>query len=156
SEALHHAEHHHGIGERLFDGRQIAIIAHSTAHNHADALQLIDATATPTAWERAVAASLRGICLTRAGQPTTSAINTMIGTSLEYDAEPDHAVFHVRLGLSVAALATDVHDIQPVIQTITHTATNAADAYAARETLASGLPLTEPIKQALNELVRPA
>jgi hypothetical protein len=80
----------------------------------------------------------------------------MIDTYLEYDAEPDNAVFHVRLGLSVADLATDVRDLQPVIRTIAHTITDAADAYAAHETLASGLPLVEPVTQALNELVRPA
>jgi len=156
SEALHQAEEHHGIGERLFDGRQIAIIAHSTTHDHTEALRLIDATATPTAWERAVAACLQVICLTRAGQPTTSAINTMIDTYLAYDADPDHALFHVRLGLTVADLAADVHDIQPVIRMIERTAINAADAYAAREILTSDLPLTEPAATTLNEIVHPS
>ncbi len=41
ADALRHAEQHHGIGERLLDGRQIAIIAYSVTGQHTHAAHLL-------------------------------------------------------------------------------------------------------------------
>jgi hypothetical protein len=155
SEALHRAERHNGLGHRLFDGRQVAIIAHCAAHNHAEAIRLTEASATPTAWEEAVAACIKVICLTWAGQPTNSATAAMVDAYLALDPVPEHAVFHVRLGLSVADLA---HDTQPVIRMIERSALDAADAYAARDarTNRTPSPFTEAAAHALNKIVRAA
>ncbi|MBV9143818.1 MAG: hypothetical protein JO115_23355 [Pseudonocardiales bacterium] len=158
SEALHQAEQYNGLGQRLFDGRQVAIIAHCAAHNHAEALRLTEASATPTAWEEAVAACMKVICLTWAGQPTSSATAAMLDTYLALDPVREHAVFHVRLGLSVADLAHNTHDTQPVVRMIERSALDAADAYAAHDIRANRTPspLTKRAAQALNKIVRAA
>ncbi|MGH3815414.1 MAG: hypothetical protein ACRDUV_23685 [Pseudonocardiaceae bacterium] len=158
SEALHRAEQHNGLGHRLFDGRQVEIIAHCAAHNHAEAIRLTEASATPTAWEEAVAAGLKVICLTWAGRPTNSATAAMVDAYLALDPVPDHAVFHVRLGLSVADLAHDTHDAEPVIRMIERSALDAADAYAARDARTNRMPapLTAEAAHALDKTVRAA
>ncbi len=158
SEALHRAEQHNGLGHRLFDGRQVAIIAHCAAHNHAEAMRLTETSAMPTAWEQAVAACLKVICLTWAGQPTHSDTAAMVDAYLALDPVPEHTVFHVRLGLSVADLAHDTRDTQPVIRMIERSALDAADAYAARDarTHRTRSPLTEAAAHALNKTVRAA
>lgn len=158
SEALDRAQQHNGLGHRLLDGRQVAIIAHCAAHNHAEAIHLTEASATPTAWEKAVAACMKVICLTWAGQPTNSATTAMVDAYLALDPIPEHAVFHVRLGLSVADLAQDTHDTQPIIRMIERSALDAADAYAARDvcTNRTPSPLTEAASRTLNKIIREA
>ncbi|MGQ0774862.1 MAG: hypothetical protein ACT4NY_10685 [Pseudonocardiales bacterium] len=165
SEALHRAEQHNGLGHRLFDGRQVAIIAHCAAHNHAEAIRLTETSATPTAWEEALAACLKVICLTWAGQPTHSATTAMVSATtamvnayLALDPVPEHAVFHVRLGLSVADLARHTHDTHPVIRMTEHSALDSGDAYAARDarTNRTPSPLTEAAAHALDKAVRAA
>ncbi|MGH3938414.1 MAG: hypothetical protein ACRDTG_07220, partial [Pseudonocardiaceae bacterium] len=154
SEALHRAEQHNGLGHRLFDGRQVAIIAHCAAHNHAEAIRLTEASATPTPWEKAVAACMKVICLTWAGQPTHSATAAMVNAYLALDPVPEHAVFHVRLGLSVADLAHHTQDTQPVIRMIERSALDAADAYAARDARTHRTPpLTKAATHALDKTV---
>jgi hypothetical protein len=158
SEALHRAEQHNGVGHRLFDGRQVAIIGHCAAHDHAEAIRLTEASATPTAWEEAVAACLKVICLTWAGRSTHSATATMVDTYLALDPVPEQAVFHVRLGLSVADLAHSTQDTQPVIRTIERSALDSADAYAARaaRTSRTAAPFTEVAAHALDKTVQAA
>ncbi len=158
SEALHRAEQHHGLGHRLFDGRQVAIITHCVAHHHPEAIRLTEASATPTAWEQAVAACMKVICLTWAGQPTHSATTAMVNAYLALDPVPEHAVFHVRLGLSVADLAHHTQDTQPVIRIIERSALDAADAYTARDALTNHTPspLAKAAAHALNKTVQAA
>lgn len=158
SQALQQAEQHNGVGHRLFDGRQVAIIAHCAAHHHAEAIRLTEASATPTTWEQAVAACLKVICLVWAGQPTISATATMVDAYLALDPVPEHAVFRVRLGLSVADLTHDTHDTQPVLRMIERSALDAADGYAARDarTHRTPSPLTEAAAHALNQTVQAA
>jgi hypothetical protein len=155
SEALHRAEQHNGVGHRLFDGRQVAIIAHCAAHNHAEAIRLTAASATPTAWEKAVAACLKVLCLTWAGRPTNSATTAMVDAYLALDPVPEHAVFHVRLGLSVVDLAHHTQDTQPVIRMIERSALDSADAYAARDasTNRTPSPLTAAAAQTLDKTI---
>lgn len=157
AEALHEAEQHNGIGQRLLDGRQVAIIAHCAAGDYVDALRLIDATATPTPWEEAVAACLKVVCLTWVRRPVDSAVTAMVDIYLSLVPAPEHAVFQVRLGLTVADLASD-QDIRLVAQKIERIATDAADAYAARDVLTSStpLPLTASASHVLRETVRAA
>lgn len=158
SEALQRVEQHNGLGQRFFDGRQVAIIAHCVAHNHAEALCLIEASATPTAWEEAVAACMKVLCRTWAGLPTDSATAATIDAYLALDPVPEHAVFHVRLGLSVAEFADDTHDTRPVVRMIERSTLDSADAYAAREarTNPTPSPLTDAAAQALDKTVQAA
>lgn len=72
SEALHHIEQHKGIGKRMLDGRQVAILAYCAAGDCDRALNMLDDSSTPEPWEQAVTACLRTFCLNVSGRPTGS------------------------------------------------------------------------------------
>ncbi|MGH3976470.1 MAG: hypothetical protein ACRDS9_24590, partial [Pseudonocardiaceae bacterium] len=82
----------------------------------------------------------------------------MVNAYLALDPYPEHAVFHVRLGLSVTDLAHRAHDTRPVIRMIERSALNAHDAYAARDarTHRTPSPLTETVTHALDKTIQAA
>jgi hypothetical protein len=162
-EALQHAEQHKGIGQRLLDGRQVAVLAHCAAGDHEKAQSLLAATSTPTPWEEAVAACMKVLCLTWAGQPASTAIATMTDRYLSLEPAREHAVFRVRLGLSVLDLAgggaDGAHRVQQVAEAVTRDALGAADAYAAHDALSHATCLSHMTARrspALTGLVRAA
>jgi hypothetical protein len=61
-EAHWRLERYKGIGHRMLDGRQIAVIAHATAGNHDEALALLHVTQPGQPWEAAVTACLTLLC----------------------------------------------------------------------------------------------
>lgn len=106
SDALTHIERHNGLGKRMLDGRQVAIIARCTTGDHHGALALLDTSSTPEPWEQAVAAYLRALSHHIAGRPATADIAAMIHVYLRLGSSAEHQVFRTRLGLSVIDLAT--------------------------------------------------
>jgi hypothetical protein len=159
TEALQHVQRHKGIGDRLFDGRQVAILASaSTGHGQA-ALHLLADSSTPTPWEQAVASCVSVLCGAWAGRPSESDITTMIDRYLALQPAPEHVVFHVRLGLCVIDLASGDRRAQPVADTVLRAALDAADAYAAREALSHQICLKHTrtdAAEALTDTVRAA
>jgi hypothetical protein len=101
---------------------------------------------------------MKVLCRTWAGLPTDSATAATIDAYLALDPVPEHAVFHVRLGLSVAEFADDTHDTRPVVRMIERSTLDSADAYAAREarTNPTPSPLTDAAAQALDKTVQAA
>lgn len=65
-DALAHARDHHGIGQRLLDGRQVAILAHAVGGDTATAISLLHQSVTVEPWEHAVASCLVVLCRTHA------------------------------------------------------------------------------------------
>ncbi|PTA43549.1 hypothetical protein C8054_25055 [Micromonospora sp. RP3T] len=53
-EAYEHLERHHGIGQRMLDGRQVATTAHLTTGDIASAYAMVTETAPGESWEDAV------------------------------------------------------------------------------------------------------
>jgi len=102
-EALRCLEQHKGVGHRMLDGRQVAILARYAAGNSDHALALLDDSATPEPWEQAVAAYLRALCLRGTGRPAGVAVDAMINHYRQLDHTPGHAIFRSRLGLCVLA-----------------------------------------------------
>lgn len=155
-EALQHAQQHKGIGERLFDGRQVAIIAHCAASAHDHAHKALATTTAETPWEQAVAACLKVVCLEWSGWNADSAITRMVDQYLVFRPGSEHAVFHVRLGLLVLDLVNTGHGLGQVTPVVERSAVEAADAYAAHEVLSSPrvLPLTADGSRALVDIVR--
>ncbi|GAA4731321.1 hypothetical protein [Phytohabitans rumicis] len=158
AEALHQAEHHNGVGQRLFDGRQIAVIAACLDGNPDTAIALLKQTATADPWEDAIAACLTVMCSSLAERPTSVAIDAMIGAYCGLDQPAEHALFLVRLGLLVVDLAGDAIPIDEVIAKIESTAAACGDAYAAKEILNSGAAgrLTEHTSRTLAAAVQAA
>ncbi|CRK57674.1 hypothetical protein associated with LanBC [Alloactinosynnema sp. L-07] len=135
--ALRHVEHHKGIGTRLLDGRQVAILAHSTAGNLNRAINILDTTNTPEPWEQAVAAHLHARCRTINQQPAGTKIATMVNHYLHLAPEPGQAVFRTRLGLAVLELTVNSNTgaAHEVAARICREALDTADAYLAWDVL---------------------
>ncbi|MDT5025165.1 MAG: hypothetical protein QOE61_1591 [Micromonosporaceae bacterium] len=134
-QAHDHLRHRNGIGQRMLDGRQVAVIAHATAGDSAGALALLRHTASGEHWEDAVTA-----CLTVLSDPghTAQSSTTMLDRYQQLTYGTGLAVSHACLGLSVIDAAGGVkceraHDVAAAL--IRQIAAS-PDGYAAREVLA--------------------
>jgi hypothetical protein len=159
AEALQHARQHKGIGDRLLDGRQVAILAHCAARDYDTARSVLAETSAATPWEEAVAACLRVLCLTLAGRPADSGITTMIDTYLALQPAGEHAVFRVRLGLSAIDLAAGARKVPQAADVVVRDVLQTADAYAAHDVLSHQACLSHAAlrhSRALTEIVQAA
>lgn len=136
--ALTHLQRHNGIGLRMLDGRQVAVIAHCTAGDTDTALKLLHQTTPAQPWEHAVTACLTGLCGQHAHLPSGQDLTAMVDTYRQLTSTANLAVFHTRLGLSVIDAAGGVE--HPAARRIAHSLIShaACDGYAAREVLHGG------------------
>jgi hypothetical protein len=137
TQALAHVERHRGVGERMLDGRQVAVLTHTTTGDRAGAMELITATTSGEAWENAVTGSLAILCRPSSQSTTADEIDSLLATRAQVDFHANLIVFHTRLMLSVvdaacdtphAGLRTEAIQLADQILTI-------ADGYAARDVL---------------------
>jgi hypothetical protein len=157
AEAVRRAQQNKGIGDRLLDGRQVAILARCQAGDHDKAVRLLADSSTPTPWEKAVAACMRVLCGRLAHRPSDSDVATMMDRYLGLKPAPEHVVFQVRLGLCVIDVAAGDRRVPQVADVLVCHALGAADAYAARDALSHETCLahtTADASQALTEIVR--
>ncbi|WP_239405481.1 hypothetical protein [Frankia sp. Cj3] len=157
AEALQNVQQHKGIGHRLLDGRQVAILAHCAGRDYDTASAMLADTATSAVWEEAVAACLRVLCLGLADRPADSDVTTMVDRYLALEREREHAIFRVRLGLCIIDLSTGTRGIPQVASAIVRDALETTDAYAAYDALSHETCLsrmTEDGSRALTEIVR--
>ncbi|MFC0862225.1 hypothetical protein ACFHYQ_07940 [Sphaerimonospora cavernae] len=136
-DALTHMERHNGIGRRMLDGRQVAVIAAATAGDTGGALTLLADTAPGEAWENAVTACLRVLCGQAADRPIDQDLAVMLDLYRQFTPGSGLAVFETRLGLSVVDAAGVVDDLaaQAVAVTLVQRTVGSGDGYAAREVL---------------------
>ncbi|MFK0111632.1 hypothetical protein [Streptomyces sp. NPDC091217] len=142
SEALAHIEQHRGVGTRMLDGRQVAVIAALT-FGQTDRADALLATTTPgEPWEQAVTACLKTLCRRETGQPVEDSLTNMY---LNHEAKAGMTVFDVRLGLTVLdAVGSAEHPAaRLLIDELIRRTTEARSGYAARELL------THPLFDAL-------
>jgi hypothetical protein len=114
----------------MLDGRQVAVLARHVAGDHDAALYLLDNTATPEPWEKAVATFLRALCVTAAEQPVEAPLTAVADGFLNLGPTPGHPIFRIRLGLCVLALAP-ASKAPHLAARITRDALTSMDAYAA-------------------------
>jgi hypothetical protein len=127
---------HHGIGNRLLDGRQIQIMSLLEQGRHRQAAAMVDATVTAEPWETVVAAILRAYCQQQATSATPGEPSDAITKTIELlgQVEPTTAAFRSRVGLAALDLAAAPEaDAAQLHDAIIRVA--ATDAYAARNTL---------------------
>ncbi len=158
-DALRHLEQHKGIGKRMLDGRQVAILARCITGDHHGALDVLDHSSTPDLWEQAVATCLRTLCLRLGNQPARTSA-AMVSTYLRLEPAPEHLLFRTRLGLcvidlSVTDLAPGAHPASTpqVIARVIREAVAGADAYSASDVLAHQLCRSNMTKTDENALV---
>jgi hypothetical protein len=136
-QAAAHAERHGGVGARLLDGRQAAIIARSTTGATATARTMLDQTTTAEPWEQAVAACLHALIQAIDDRPTGEATAGAVGRYRALDHESASLIFRTRLGLTILDLAgTDQPELDGLIHGLVRQAAETPDGYAARDLLA--------------------
>jgi len=133
AEALDHLARHKGIGQRLLDGRQTAILAHLSRHDHDAARHLIAATTTDQPWEKAVAACLGLLQQRLAGREPTGDGKGI--DDLMPPGDRRHLRFHLHLGLCLVDLADQSEQRRDALDAAIDCALVSPDAYAARDLL---------------------
>ncbi|ABW10788.1 conserved hypothetical protein [Parafrankia sp. EAN1pec] len=134
TEALDHLNRHKGIGQRLLDGRQTAILAHHAHRDHYAAEHLLTTTATTQPWEQSVATCLGLLHRHLTGLKTPDDGRSTIDALLPSN-NPEHLTFNIQLGLCLLDLADTPQHLRPVLDTIIDGALHSDDAYAARDLL---------------------
>jgi hypothetical protein len=140
-EALAHIEQHRGIGTRMLDGRQVAVVAALTDGNTRHAEELLTTTAAGDPWEQAVTACLTVFCCLDAGQDADNHLADLVSMYQNHEAKPGMTVFDIRLGLTVLdALGASQHPgTDQIVKELVRRTVEARDGYGAREVLAHSL-----------------
>ncbi|SBT90998.1 hypothetical protein GA0115233_102518 [Streptomyces sp. DI166] len=135
TEAAEAMAQHHGIGNRLLDGRQIKIMALMEQGLDQQARDLIDTTQPTEPWERAIALLLHAHC-----RPTNTPVaeadldrTLHEATLILARSEPSTAAFQTRTGLSALELDSSGRHAAPMLDALVEVAR--LDAYAARDVL---------------------
>lgn len=149
TDALRQAQQHDGIGQRLLDGRQVAVLAHASADEQEEARRILRETSASEPWEHAVILCLRALTGEGGAEPAT----TMTGAYLSFS-DPGHPWFTACLGLTVAELAVP-GGRHAAVGKAASIATESHDAYIAAEILKSPVAGTAPqgTLTALNAMV---
>ncbi|MET9218592.1 hypothetical protein ABZX65_07365 [Streptomyces sp. NPDC003300] len=134
-EALAHIERHHGIGTRMLDGRQVAIVAALTEGRTDRAAALLTTTAPGEPWEQIVTICLTVFCRRDADQAVDGQVAHLVNVYLGHVAKPGLTIFDIRLGLTAFdAACTPAHpEARKLAEDIVRRAIDAHDGYAARE-----------------------
>ena len=138
TDALRQAQQHDGIGQRLLDGRQVAVVAHASASEQEEARKILLETSASEPWEHVVNLCLRALT----GERGAEAVTTMTGAYLSFS-DPGHPWFTACLGLTVAELAVP-GGRHAAIGKVASIATESRDAYIAAEILKSPVAGTAP------------
>lgn len=141
NEALAHIKAHRGVGQRILDGRQVAVFAALVAGEAEAAAALLAGTLPGDRWEQDVTACLTVLCHRAAGQSADEELANLVAAFLERPAEPGTTVFTIRLGLTVLDLIDSAASpvARRIVADLHRRTVEAQDGYAARETLAHPL-----------------
>ncbi|WP_236808250.1 hypothetical protein [Amycolatopsis albispora] len=136
AEARARLDAYKGVGRRMLDGRQIAVIAHAVSGDADSALALLAETTPGDPWENAVTACLTIQCHGASG---VADLPTLLNQYHRLDTSaPGLAVFHTRLGLSfIDAIGTvDDPPVHQIAVDLIDYAAATRDGYVARDVLA--------------------
>lgn len=137
-EALAHIEAHRGVGKRMLDGRQVAVLTALVSGDVAQAAALLANTMHGAPWEQAVTACLTALCHRAAGQAVDGQLEGLVANCLGREAEPGMTVFDIRLGLTVldAIGSANWPAAHHIVNDLHRRTIDAENGYAARENLA--------------------
>ncbi|SCF75257.1 MULTISPECIES: hypothetical protein [unclassified Streptomyces] len=136
--ALAHIKEHRGVGQRMLDGRQVAVLAALTTGDAHAAEDLLAGTEPGEPWEDAVTSCLTVLTHRAVDRPLHDHLQDLVATYLDRADEPGMTVFNTRLGLTVLDTITSTEDpaARLVVAGLHRRATETTDGYAAREILA--------------------
>lgn len=135
-EATAHATRNRGVGQRLLDGRQAAILAHLHENHASLAMYMIESSSIAERWEHAVQGLLRVLCTADTGARDQARPAMLRATNaLLEQPDPTTAVPRVRAGIIGLDLAgpNETPDVLKLRAAVLRTASR--DAYAARDVL---------------------
>ncbi|MFF2213407.1 hypothetical protein [Streptomyces antibioticus] len=130
-----HSEHHRGVGQRLFDGRQVEVLFRCLGGQPKGALEFLNETTLVDDWEHCVAAALAVLCHRAADEHPVGPIDKMVQRYVALPTDPELAVFRSRVGLTLLDLSPQTGQAE-ALRRLTHEATTHADGYVARDVLA--------------------
>ncbi|WP_244330205.1 hypothetical protein OHB56_33385 [Streptomyces sp. NBC_01635] len=130
-----HSEQHRGVGQRLFDGRQVEVLVRCLGGHPGEALKFLNKSTLVEDWEHAVAACLAALCLGAAGEDPVGPAENIVKHYLAFDTDPELAVFRTRVGLAVLDLSPHTRQAE-ASRRLTREATTSGDGYVARDVLA--------------------
>lgn len=133
--AREHSEQHRGVGQRLFDGRQVEVLFRCLGGRPGEAQEYLNQSTLVEDWEHAVAACLAALCLTAASEGPAGRVETMVKHYLALASPPELALFRTRIGLTVLDLSPHARQAEASSR-LTREATASGDGYVARAVLA--------------------
>ncbi|AZK95599.1 MULTISPECIES: hypothetical protein [Streptomyces] len=144
AEALTHIDSHRGVGKRMLDGRQVAVLAALVSGDTTSAAGLLHDTTPGDPWEQLVTACLTVLCRLDAQQPVDEHLAELIAAYLQRSPESGMTVFDIRLGLTIldAVGPAETPAAQRMVHALHRRTAEAEDGYAAREVLAHPLFLS--------------
>ncbi|MBA3906467.1 MAG: hypothetical protein H0X35_07255 [Pseudonocardiales bacterium] len=159
TEALAHVESHCGIGTRMLDGRQVAVLAALINRETRQATELLAETTAGDPWEQAVAACLEVLLRRENARSFAEQLSQLVMLYTDRTPKPGTTVFETRLGLAVLHVidSPQTAGARHVSDSILHTVIDAENGYAAREVLQSPImkDLTpEPLHHSCRAIVR--
>lgn len=158
-EAADRVAEHHGIGSRLLDGRQAAIIARLKERDPGGAATLVEQSQVTEPWEQAVQDILRVLCRHAHDSVAPEKITAMLASAsaLAQAPAPATAAARARIGITALNLAGPHGSAEGKALRTSLTDLATRDAYAAHDLLsqpALARELTESQSHALRDLVR--
>ncbi|MEU0857390.1 hypothetical protein ABZ352_18400 [Streptomyces griseofuscus] len=137
AEALTHIEEHRGVGQRMLDGRQVAVLA-TLGRSPADAAALVADTTPGESWENAVTGCLNVACNRALLRPVGPLLDALVDGYVERQPDRGTTVFDIRLGLTILDLLDPHQDdaAHQVAEELHRRTITANDGYAARDCLA--------------------
>ncbi|MFJ7420074.1 hypothetical protein ACIQXD_15910 [Streptomyces uncialis] len=138
TDALDHLRRHKGVGARMLDGRQVAIVTAVTAGDTDEAMTQLADTVPGEPWENAVTACLTVLARRYADLPFDQDLGMTLDGYQQLHRVPELAVFHTRLGLTIIDAAGGVRHpaVRCVVADLVEGTTQGGDGYAARDVLA--------------------
>lgn len=135
-DAVAQAAAHRGIGTRLLDGRQVAVIAALHNGKPDQALAIAGDSAIEEEWEMPVLHLLRVACRRAAGEDCGPHVPAMLASalSLAMERHAGSSLFATRVGITALDLAQGAAGVLQLGDTLAKT--GARDAHAARDVLA--------------------
>lgn len=127
-----------GIGNRMLDGRQVAVLAEITAGRSSEAERLVAETVPGDPWEQTVTATLRALA-----EPSAASWDALCKAwGAMGPLRPDLAVFRTRLGMTVQAVLARAGDPRADVVgvDVLQAVLDGKDGYGARDVLSS--PMT--------------
>lgn len=137
AQALTHLQAHRGVGQRMLDGRQVAVLARLDS-DPAEAAALVTTTAPGEPGEEVVTACLNVMCCRALGRPIEALLAALADRYIHQEFGHGVTVFEIRLGLTILNLLNDPHGpvARRIVEDLYRRSRTATDGYAARECLA--------------------